>query len=325
MAKIKYYYDTETCRYERIRTSPSDILINAIGFVFICSIFGFGIAYLNSKYFPTQEEQRLKSENQELSYYYSLTSKELDNMNQMLEVLSERDDKLYRVIFEQEPIPEDIRTAGAGGMRNFELLQKGEITREELIKPTLERIDRMKRRMLIQTLSYDDLMKIANNKQEFWQSVPSIQPVNNIGLKRLVSGYGMRMHPIYKVKKLHAGVDFAAPIGTPIYATGDGEVTLVRNSLSGYGKQVEISHGFGFKTKYAHMSKYIVKMGQKVKRGEIIGYIGNTGASTGPHLHYEIHKDRKRVDPVHYFHNDLSPEEYDIILQLAAKENQSMG
>ena len=325
MAKIKYYYDTETCRYERIQTSPADIAINAIGFVFICSIFGFGIAYLNSKYFPTREEQRLRSENKELAYHYKLADKELDNMSKMLDVLNDRDDKLYRVLFEQEPIDDEIRTAGAGGMKKFELLREGKLQREQLIVPTLERIDQMKRKMLIQTLSYDDLMAIAENKQAFWASIPSIQPVNNTSLKLLVSGFGMRLHPIYKVKKLHAGVDFACSIGTPIYATGDGKISLVAVSLSGYGKQLEINHGFGFKTKYAHMSKFLVKEGQKVKRGEIIGYSGNSGSSTGPHLHYEIIKDGKKIDPVHYFHNDLKPEEYDVILKIAAIENQSMG
>lgn len=325
MARIKYYYDTETCRYERIKRSKWDIFLNFLGFLFVSVVFSIGIVSISNLYFDSPKEARLKKENQELSLYYEMMEKDLGRLNEMLTVLQDRDDRIYRVIFEADPIPSSIRQAGIGGTERYkELLEKG-LRREDLIISNLKKVDQLKKQMYIQTKSYDDLTRLANDKEKMWACIPAIQPIANKELNRMASGFGVRMHPIYKVRKMHTGCDFSAPRGTPIYATGDGVVKLVRSDYGGYGKQVEIDHGYGYVTKYAHMDDFNVKRSQQVKRGEIIGYVGNTGSSTAPHLHYEIIKDNKKVNPMNFFFQDLNAEEYEKLLELASRENQSLG
>ncbi|MEO9967850.1 MAG: M23 family metallopeptidase [Reichenbachiella sp.] len=325
MARIKYYYDTESCRYERVKVSSWDIVLNSMGFLSFSLILAVGIFYTYNLYFQSPVEARLEKENEELKYYYELLQKELVEASDMLASLQERDDNVYRVIFEAEPIPKSIRDAGVGGVNRYRNLTSKGLERTELIVNVHQRLDNLKKQMYIQTKSYDELLDMAANKDKFFAAIPAIQPVSNKELKRLSSGFGMRVHPILKVRKLHPGIDFSAPKGTPIYATGDGVVKRVHSSLGGYGRQVEIDHGFGYVTKYAHMEMFNVKKGQKVKRGECIGYVGNSGRSTAPHLHYEVHKDSKRINPVHYFHQDLNPTEYAEILRLASIENQALG
>ncbi len=288
-------------------------------------MLAIAIVMISNLYFDSPKEALLKKENDELRLYYEMMEKDVSRLNDMLTVLQDRDDNIYRIIFEAEPIPSTIRQAGVGGTERYkELLEKG-LKREDLILSNLQKIDQLKKQMYIQTKSYDDIIRMANDKEQMWASIPAIQPISNQELKRMASGFGYRMHPIYKVRKLHTGCDFSAPRGTPIYATGDGEVSLVRSQYSGYGKEVEIDHGYGYVTKYAHMDKFNVKKGQKVKRGEIIGYVGNTGGSTAPHLHYEVIKDRKKVNPMNFFYQDLNAEEYEKLLELASRENQSLG
>lgn len=325
MAKIKYYYDTESCRYERIKVSTWDIVLNLLGFLVVSAIIGVGIFIAADHYFESPTKASLRKENEELKIYYELLQQDMTDANQMLGVLQERDDDIYRVVFGVEPIPEEIRTAGIGGSNRYrELLEKG-LQREDMIINNMERMDAMKKRMYIQTKSYDEIMEMAAQKEELLASMPAIQPVSNKELKRLASGYGYRIHPIYKVNKMHWGTDFSVKTGTPVYATGDGVVRWTRSTFGGYGKQIEINHGFGYRTKYAHLSKFLVKKGQKVKRGELIGYSGNTGGSTAPHLHYEVIKDGKKVNPVNFFYKDLTDDQYAEILRLSAIENQSMG
>ncbi|MEP5611689.1 MAG: M23 family metallopeptidase [Cyclobacteriaceae bacterium] len=325
MAKIKYYYDTESCRYERIRVSSWDIILNLLGFLVVSAIIGVGIFLAADHYFESPTKAALRKENDELRLYYDLIQKDMSESNQMLGVLQERDDDIYRVVFGVEPIPDEIRTAGIGGSNRYrELLEKG-LEREELIINNMKRMDALKKQMYIQTKSYDEIMAMAEMKEENLASLPAIQPVSNIELKRLASGYGYRIHPIYKVNKMHWGTDFSIKTGTPVYATGDGVIRWTRSDFGGYGKQIEINHGFGYRTKYAHLSEFIVKKGQKVKRGELIGYSGNTGGSTAPHLHYEVIKDGKKVNPVNFFYKDVTDEEYAEILRLSSLENQSMG
>lgn len=325
MAKIKYYYDTESCRYERIKVSSWDIAINLMGFLVVSSIIGLGIFFATDHYFESPAKAALRKENEELKLYYELLEKDIAEANKMLTVLEERDDDIYRVVFGVEPIPDEIRSAGIGGSNRYrELLEKG-LKREELILNNMQRIDKLKKQMYIQTKSYDDIMNMARDKEALLASMPAIQPVSNNELKRLASGFGYRMHPIYKVRKMHTGTDFSLPTGTPVYATGDGEVVYTKTKFSGYGKHIKIKHGFGYQTLYAHMSEFLVKPGQKVKRGQVIGYSGNTGGSTAPHLHYEVIKDNKKVNPVNFFYQDLSDEQYAEILRLSNLENQSMG
>ncbi|WP_422362257.1 M23 family metallopeptidase [Reichenbachiella sp.] len=325
MARIKYYYDTESCKYERVKVSTWDIVLNSLGFLSFSLILAVGIFYTYNLYFQSPVEARLEKENEELKYYYELLQGEMTEASDMLSSLQERDDNVYRVIFEAEPIPASIRDAGVGGTNRYREITNKNLEREGLIIDIHQTLDKLKKQMYIQTKSYDELLDMAANKEKFFAAMPAIQPVSNKELKRLSSGYGVRIDPILKTKKMHHGVDFSAPKGTPIYATGDGTVKMVRSSLGGYGRQVEIDHGYGYVTKYAHMEMYNVKKGQKVKRGECIGYVGNSGKSTAPHLHYEVHKDNKRINPVHYFYQDLNSSEYEEILRLASIENQALG
>lgn len=322
MARIKYYYDTETCRYERIRTSKLDVFINGLGIVFLIMVFAavFATAYVH--YFPSEKEVALMKDNEELLFNFEKQGEKIEYLESWLSSLQKRDDEIYRMIYEAEPVPEAVRMASIGGRELYDSLLDLDMAHEELIVSTESRVDRMKRQLYVQSKSYDDLKKLALDKNQMLASIPAIQPIHNKDLKRFASGFGMRMHPIYKVRKMHTGVDFSAPTGTPIFSAGDGKVIKVEKSNRGYGHQVEIDHGYNYITKYAHMSKIDVRVGQKVKRGQVIGNVGNTGTSVAPHLHYEIIYKNKKVNPVHYFYNDLSPEQYDQITEQAAVENQ---
>ena len=326
MARIKYYYDTETCKYERIKVSKWDIILNSMGFLTVSLILAVGLVFVFNKYFESPKEILLKKENAELKLHYDILDKEMSDVKEMLSILEERDDNVYRVIFEAEPISDNVRTAGTGGSEKYASLLDDGLEQEELIISDYERIDKLKRQMYIQTRSYDEVIDMALNKVDMLASMPAIQPITNQELSRLASGFGYRIHPIYKVKKMHWGIDFSAPRGTPIYATGDGVVKQARSSYlkTGYGNQVEIDHGYGFVTKYAHMQKYVVKKGENVKRGQLIGYVGSSGGSTAPHVHYEIIKNGKKINPIQYIIN-VSDEEYRILHELASRENQSLG
>jgi murein DD-endopeptidase MepM/ murein hydrolase activator NlpD len=325
MARIKYYYDTETCKYERVKVSTWDMTLNLLGFLSVSLIIAIGIVIIYNSYFDSPKEALLKKENQELKLYYEILEKEMEGVNSMLLALQERDDNVYRVIFEAEAIPSTIRSAGFGGAHRYKNLLESGLAKEELILNNFQKLDKLKKQMYIQTKSYDEILEMAKDKSKMLASIPAIQPIHNQELTRLASGYGMRIHPILKVRKLHTGLDYSAPRGTPIYATGDGTVITVRTNFGGYGKEVEIDHGYGFVTKYAHMDSFNVKKGQKVKRGECIGYVGTTGSSTAPHCHYEIIKDGVKINPVHYIFKDINPEEYEKLLELASIENQSLG
>ncbi len=325
MARIKYYYDTESCRYERIKVSVWDIILNSLGFLAVSLFLAVGIVWAYMAYFESPEEAALRKENEEMKYYYNLLGDQMEETDKMLTALQDRDDNIYRVIFGVEPVAAEIRTAGAGGSNRYkDLLDKG-LEREDLIVENYAKLDHLKRQMYIQTKSYDEIIELARNKENFLAALPAIQPVSNKQLKRLSSGFGYRIDPIHKVRRPHYGVDFSLPKGTPVYATGDGVIKYTRTSFSGYGKQIEIDHGFGYTTKYAHLDMFNVKKGQRVKRGDLIGFSGNTGKSTAPHLHYEVKKDGKPINPVYYFSKDLTDEEFGEILRLASIENQALG
>ena len=324
MARIKYYYDTETCKYERIRVSKWDILLNSLGIFTLSLILAVALLFISSNYFESPQVSLLKKDNKELTIYYDDMQKDLDQMKSMITALQERDDNIYRVIFEADPIPSTIRQAGVGGTDRYRALREEKLVREDLVIGTFGKIDKLKKQMYIQTKSYDDILQMAKNKTDMLAAIPSIQPIPNKDLKRLASGYGMRMHPILKVIRMHAGCDFSAPQGTPIFATGDGKIIRARYFKTS-GNMITIDHGYGYMTKYLHMVKFAVKEGQIVKRGDIIGYVGNTGLSKAPHCHYEIWKDKKHINPVNYFYNDVTDEEYDKLLELASRENESLG
>lgn len=319
MAKIKYYYDTESCRYERIKVTKWDIFWNALGFISVSVILAIIMVMVYLTQFESPKEAVLKKENEELKFHYELLEKDLDKAKKMLANLQERDDNIYRVMLGAEPIPENIRKAGYGGSDRYKELQG--LNQEELIKENYAELDELEKQLYIQTKSYDEIVSLAKRKEEMLSSMPAIQPVSNEELTWLTSGFGYRLDPILRTPRMHNGVDYSMPIGSKVYATGDGTVTKVETKFSGKGKFIEIDHGFGMKTRYAHLNDFNVRRGQKVKRGELIGYSGNTGKSTGPHLHYEVLVNGGHVNPVYYMYKDLTPDEYEEILRLASAKN----
>lgn len=325
MARIKYYYDTETCKYERIKTKKTDIVLNALGLLSLTIAMAVGLLILYSNYFESPKELMLKNEVNELQYYYSKLNQEVDQLNGTLKGLEHRDDNIYRVVLGAEPIDKSVRDAGVGGIDRYADIKSKSLVNEDIIISLQEKADKLKRKLYIESKSQDEVVQKAENKEKLFAAIPAIQPVANKQLIALASGFGMRVHPIYKVKKMHTGIDFAAAIGTPIYATADGKIEEVSVRFSGYGKMVVIDHGFGYKTRYAHMHDFAVRQGQNIKRGELIGYVGDTGLSTAPHLHYEVLMNGVLINPIHYFFNDLSPAEYEKITELASIENQSLG
>lgn len=324
MARIKYYYDPDTCTYKRVKVKTIDIVLNIFGFLTLSTIFGIGISFFIAPYLQDQDKAELVDENRELKVYYDLLNKQIDEVNDIVQALQNRDDNIYRVIFEAEPIPNSIRKAGAGGVDRYKDLVKKGLKEEDLVLGSFKKIDQIKRKLYIQSKSYDEISKLVKNKSKMLAHMPAIQPISNKDLTRLTSGFGIRIHPIYKVGQFHPGIDFAAPQGTPIYATGDGVVEKAQYE-AGFGNHVVINHGYSYKTLYGHMIKFIVKKGQKVKRGQCIGYVGSTGLSTAPHVHYEVIYKKEQVNPVYFFFQDLSAEEYEKILELASVENQSLS
>jgi murein DD-endopeptidase MepM/ murein hydrolase activator NlpD len=325
MARIRYYYDTETCKYERIRTKKSDVVLNALGLFALTFIMAIGLLIFYSNYFESPKELFLKNEVKELEFYYDKLDKDVEALNTILSQVEQRDDNIYRVVLGAQPIEKSVRDAGVGGADRYADIREKNIEHDGLVIALHEKVDKLRRKLYIESKSQDEVVLLAEKKEKLYAAIPAIQPIANKQLIALASGFGLRIHPVYKVKKMHNGIDFAAEIGTPIYATADGKVISVDVKFSGYGKMVEIDHGFGYKTRYAHMHDFNVRIGQNIKRGDLIGYVGNTGLSTAPHLHYEVHINGTQVDPVHYFFNDLTAAEYERILELASTENQSLG
>jgi murein DD-endopeptidase MepM/ murein hydrolase activator NlpD len=317
MAKVKYTYDSKTLSYRKVDRDWKVRLKDFSLFAIVSMAFGFIIYLAADLWVDSPKERQMKRELENMVIQYDLMNGKLNNLADVLSDIEKRDDEIYRSIFEAGPIPDEVRTAGFGG-KNLEGFDNS-----ELLIDTRKKLDQVAGRAYVQSKSFDDVVEMARDKEKMLASIPAIQPVSNKDLKRLASGFGYRIHPIYKVRKMHWGMDFTAPTGTPIYATGDGVVSTRTNSRGGYGNHVVIDHGYGYETMYAHMSKFNVSRGQRVKRGDIIGYVGSTGRSTGPHLHYEVMKDGEKINPANYFFNDLSPEEYEMVLEYSSHSNQS--
>lgn len=322
MAKVKYRYNPHTLSYDKIKLTWRQKLSRAFYFLGASLVFGVAIYAVTYSFVDSPKEKKLKIRNAELLAQYELLNKKLEKLAVVVEDVQKRDDNIYRVIFEAEPIPAEIRKAGIGGVNRYEELEN--FSDADLIISTAKKLDQLSKQLYIQSKSFDDVFKMAKNKEKMLESIPAIQPVHNEDLTRMASGYGMRTHPILKYTKFHAGMDFTAPIGTPIYSTGKGTVIQADNKASGYGNHVRIDHGYGYVTLYAHMSKIKVKEGEKVNRGDIIGYVGNTGLSAGPHCHYEVRKNDIPVNPVSFYFNDLSPEEFAKMVELSNAPTQSM-
>jgi len=324
MRKLKYYYDTETLSYRRIEPKKGKYLGLTLLFIFgsvVLSILLL-LLYLNIPGLETPKERAYKRELEQMKFQYDMANRQMDEMQTVLKDIEERDNKIYRVYFEADPISDEQRMSGFGGVNRYKYLEGYD--NSDVIISTQKRIDQLKKRIVVQSKSLDEIAQYAMSKEELLASIPAIQPVKNDDLKRTASGFGMRMHPIYKFRKMHTGMDFSAPVGTPIFATGNARVKKVRRSRRGYGNHIILDHGFNYETLYAHMDKISVFPGQKVKRGEIIGYVGNSGTSTAPHLHYEVLKNGSPVNPINFYYNDLEPEDYETMVNNSALENQSL-
>jgi murein DD-endopeptidase MepM/ murein hydrolase activator NlpD len=322
MAKAKYRYNPHSLSYDKIELSFKAKFWRFamfFGASLFMSVVIYGITYT---YIDSPKEKQLKTENSQLQAQYTIIDKKLNQLQLVLEDIEHRDDNIYRVIFEAEPIADEIRKAGFGGINRYKELEG--YNNSELIIKTSEKLDKLSKQLYIQSKSFDEVFEMAKKKEEMLASIPAIQPVSNEDLTRMASGFGYRTDPVYKTIKFHAGMDFTAPIGTPIYATGDGKVIQADAESRGYGNHVRISHGYGYTTLYGHMSKMAVKVGQKVKRGDVIGYVGSTGKSVGPHCHYEVRKNDEPINPINFYFNDLTPEQYAQMIELSNDPTQSL-
>ncbi|WP_264549045.1 M23 family metallopeptidase [Flavobacterium sp. N2820] len=324
MSKVKYYYDSENLAYKRIQTKKRKKFGYIVLFLVSSALFGFLIFLLliNTSYFETPKDKIQAREIETLALNYKVLNKKLDLMNEVLEAIENRDNNIYRIYFNTSPISEEERKAGFGGVNRYKDLQG--FNNSELMENTTKRVDVLTKELVIQSKSLDEIVALAKQKEKLLAAIPAIQPVKNEDLKHMASGYGYRSDPFTKIRKFHYGMDFTAKTGTPIYATGDGVVFKADASLSGYGNHIEINHGYGYKTLYAHLSKYKCRPGQRVKRGDIIGYVGSTGRSQAPHLHYEVFKNGERVNPLNFYYGSISAKEYIEISKLANQENQSL-
>jgi hypothetical protein len=317
MAKIRYTYNQETCKYEPIIITPKAFGKKALHFLGICFVIGLtGSIYFHFKY-PFLDETLQQQENALLKAEWQILSKQFERSSDQLTALEKNDDNNYRVILDLDPLSSSQREAGVGGR------EKESASIEYLfIKNVFIKAEKIKNRLDIETQSMEQLKIELSKKQRMWASRPAIQPINNKDLKQLHTIFGMRMHPTLGYIRPHNGLDFTAPPGSPVYATGD--AVVMYTGYSTYGNVIYLDHGFGFETRYAHLTKYIVEPGQVIKRGQIIGYVGNTGVSAGPHLHYEVHYKNIAINPINFFQRDLSNKEYEKLIELGSQSNTSL-
>jgi len=321
MPKSKYKFNPDSLSFDKVTLSIKDVLLRSLAF-FVGSLLIAGIYYLVfAIFFDSPKEKALHREIDQLTLQYELIQRDMGNLEKVIVQLQETDDNLYRTIFEAEPIPVTLRQGGVGGVNRYKELEG--FSNSNLVIATTKKLDKLRKQIYIQSKSFDDLIALSMKKEDMLGSIPAILPISNKDLTRTASGFGNRIHPIYKIIKFHAGMDFTAPTGTEIYATGNGTVAAVNSSKRGLGNHIIIDHGFGYSTVYAHLSGFNIRQGQKVKRGDVIGYVGNTGLSVAPHLHYEVKLNGVNVDPVNYYFNDLSPEEYERMIEIASKTGQS--
>lgn len=322
MAKAKYHFNPSTIRFEKVKHPLRRRLGRFFLYLTAASLFAVAVLFVAYNYHDSPKERLLKRELAQMEFQYKMMNDRLDQVYEVIEDLQDRDDNIYRIIFEAEPVPSAVRKAGFGGADRYAKLE-GHLYSDVLIE-TAKKMDQITSRLVVQSKSFDEVFEMAKNKSAFLASIPAIQPISNKDLRRLSSFYGYRLDPFYKVMKFHEGVDFSAPTGTEIYATGDGVVKSVEKSKNHYGNNLLIDHGFGYQSFYAHCDEILVKAGEEVRRGQVIATVGNTGKSTAPHLHYEVRKNDKPINPINFFFNDISPEDYDQMIELSARPSQSM-
>ena len=316
MKKIKYYYNTHTLRYEKLVTPFRVKLLQIFGFISAALVTSAIIIWVYTKFVPKATDREAQLKYEIIKDNYTTLAEKTKTLQQQMAELEKRDNQVYRSIFEANPLTDSARTKAIETKK--EIAKVNLLKDDELGDEIAKTLNNITARVAYQFESYTAIEKLINNQENKMASIPAIQPVSNKELNRIASGFGYRIHPIYGIAKMHSGLDFTAPQGTPIYATGDGVVTAAGNS-SGTGNHVIINHGYGYETEYMHMVRVKAREGQHVKRGEVIGWVGSTGASTGPHCHYEVHINGNPVDPVYFFFNDLNAEQYDRVLKLAAK------
>jgi murein DD-endopeptidase MepM/ murein hydrolase activator NlpD len=321
MAKTKYFFNPKTLSYEKYKLSRWILLLRGIGVFSFSLILGFVVFLVLSRFVDTPDEKKVRSANTDLVA-------EIDNLNQRLSLLStdlnklrKKDNTVYRSIYESEPLTDKIWQKTFENSEKYNELRK--LPNSDLLIELNAKLDQLENQLKLQGNSFDQLLSMAQNKKEYLSRIPAIQPVANKKLERIGSGFGYRTDPFYRTQRFHAGIDFTAPRGVEVYATADGKVEEVTRDIWGYGQHIIINHGNGFKTLYGHLSKFKAKRGQKVLRGQLIGYVGSTGKSTAPHLHYEVHKNGERLNPAFFFYNDLTNEEYQLMLERASAPNQS--
>lgn len=322
MNQVKYRFNTKSLTYEKVKVTFREKFWRVSSYLATGLVFATLTILLSKKFLPSPAEKKQNREIEALALQYNLLNKKMEMVDEVLADLQVRDDNIYRSIFEAEPLPKSIRNAGFGGSDRYSEFDNYD--NSELMKSTAERLDKIAKRLYIQSKSFDEVVKLAKSKEQLISSIPAIMPINKKDLTHAVtSGFGWRTHPIYKTQEFHPGMDFTAVQGTPIYSTGDGIVERADNMAQGYGNHVVIDHGFGYETLYGHMSRIRCKVGQKVKRGELIGYVGSTGLSTAPHVHYEVIKNGNKTNPINYYYSDLSPLQYQTLIENSKNVTQS--
>ena len=322
MSKVKYYYDPESLSYKKIQRKKSNTIKYASVFILGSALFGLLFVFIASQYIESPKERALKRELQNAQLQFELLNKKMKEAETVLADVADRDNNIYRVYFEANPIPDEQRKAGFGGVNRYKNLEG--FDNSKLIIASNKRLDILQKQIVVQSKSLDEIAQLAEDKEKLLAAIPAIQPVKNEDVKRMASGYGMRSDPFTKVRKMHWGMDFSAPRGTPIYATGDGVIERADNTATGYGNHIRINHGYGYESLYAHLYKYNVRKNQKVVRGDLIGFVGSTGRSEAPHCHYEVFKDGERINPINFYYGSLTAEEFNELLEHASLENQSL-
>lgn len=322
MSRKKYIFNPQTLEYEEFHLSWEKRLWNVFLYLLTTCVMGFVIIIFIQNFFGSPKERMQSREIEYLKLQYDILNDRIDEINTLMSELEDRDDNIYRMILEADPIPSSVRRAGFGGSNRYVALD-GYVNSEMVIN-TAKRIDIMTSQLYVQSKSFDELFEMAKNKSEMLSCIPAIMPVRGVDIYRISSHYGQRTDPFYKVTKFHSGIDFSGPEGLGIYATGDGTIAKVEKNKGGYGNCIIVDHGYGYKTRYAHLKSIKVKKGEKVKRGQEIGTLGNTGKSTAPHLHYEVIKNNRAVNPINFFFNDITPEEYDKIIELSQYPSQTL-
>lgn len=320
MARTHYRFNPDTLNYEKVKTSKWVLALRIFGFISAAAVFSLIIISASFSFLDSPREKMLRREINEYAKQMRDLEEKVEQLSGSLATLEKRDEDVYREIFEA-PLPPSLRTTGIGGSQRYSELKN--LSYGKRLQELHKKLDALNRKSDVQSGSYDELITLAKRKSDMMASLPAIQPVSNKDLRRIASGFGFRIDPIYKTRKMHTGMDFTAPTGTNVYASGDGVVESVQVKRWGYGKHIVINHGYGYRTLYAHLSAFKVRPGQRVKRGQIIGLVGNTGKSTAPHLHYEVIKGKQKLNPANFYYNDISGEQYEKMLELASHPNQS--